>query len=494
MLCEYFRQFGAIERVQILPERLKFTDILPAIGTTGFIDQPPANRKYFAYVTFVNCLGAYDALNKDTHEIQNQKLCVEQAFSWHQPNSEIMSVIEAKAKKNDLTALNKVIFSEMDKSLNDDCIIKIMSFLDVYELGAMAKYSQRFQLLAQHQRNLKITQKESNCGAVEPMTIMELRNLLRLQGFGHSAISLKISISAFQTSQRHAICDRLVQYLGPQLKSLSLIGFGVTSSHFEQFKPLLLQLHYLDIDLSYEFDYEKLHEKWLNLRELRIKSVGSVQLLSTTSTKIAKFPNVTNLVIASGYKLHENLFKTIASNFSNVRQLAIVIIYDYYTELSNASAVNDFQHIHELKQLKKLHLSFNRTYLTDNVIDTIAKMNTLENFTLEINNYGVTGERWFDITMRNLKKLLQGMVQAKELRLSGILLTFDKLSEIIRTAISLEMLCIHNCNFTLSLQFWESVVALLVEKKMKWGKVHNCGVLTLTVDAFVDFAVSEVSV
>lgn len=59
MLCEYFRQFGAIERVQILQERLKFFDILPAIGTSsGFVDQPPNQRKYYAYVTFVNTLSA----------------------------------------------------------------------------------------------------------------------------------------------------------------------------------------------------------------------------------------------------------------------------------------------------------------------------------------------------------------------------------------------------------------------------------------------------
>lgn len=497
MLCEYFRQFGAIERVQILPERVNFMDLLPAaIGTIDSAPKPPAERKYFAYVTFVNCLAAFDALNEKHHEIQNQALQVEQAFSWHQPNSEITAVLEAGAKKNKTAALNQVIFTAIDKGLNDDCIMKIMSYLALYELTEMAKFNHRFQLLAQTRRSLSIT-RESEWPQEHPVTLMNLRTILRLQGFGYTVTTLKLSLSVF-AKQRQAICSRLVHYCGPQLKSMSLLNSNINATNFRTLKPLLQQLHSLEIELCYDFDYSQFNERWPNLRTLRVKSANAIALVNPKSTNPTEFKNVTHLTVASNYKMADNLFKTISTFFPAVAELAIIIDEDIYTGLSPSNPSTDLRFIRNLANLKRLHLTLSRTHLVDSTTNIIAGLKGIEHFTLGINinrNVTTTSTQTVntDNIMKKVKKIVEKLQQLKSLRLSGISFTDEKFIELVQSATQLHTLSIHNSMFPLSEKLFYELVTTVARSKVKNSMVHNHGVLTLVVDQLTETNMEEVS-
>lgn len=497
MLCEYFRQFGAIERVQILPERVNFMDLLPAaLGTNATAQKPLTDRKYFAYVTFVNCLGAYDALNEKHHEIQNQVLHVEQAFSWHQPNSEITDVVEARAKANKTAAVNQVIFNALDKGLNDDCIMKIMSYLSLYELTEMAKYNHRFQLLAQTRRSLIIT-RDTEWPIDQSITLMNLRTILRLQGFGYTVTTLKLSLSMF-SRQRQSVCSRLVHYCGPQLTSMSLLNSNINSTNFETLKPLLQQLHFLEIELCYDFDYSQFNDRWPKLRTLRVKSANSIALVNSASTNPTEFKNVTHLTLASTYKLDDHLFKTISTYFPAVIELAVIVNEDIYTGLTPLNPSNDLKYVRNLANLKRFHLTLSRTQLVDTTTNIIASLKGIEHFTLELNNNrsimtASTQTVDNDNIMKKVKKIVEKLQQLKSLRLSGISFTDEKMIDLVQNATQLHTLSIHNSLFCLSEKLFNGLVSTVSQSKIKNNMVHNHGVLTLVVDQLSDTNMEEVS-
>lgn len=175
-LCNYFRQFGAIERVQILPERLNFLDLIPPIDPS-LLSINQSTTKYFAYITFVNCLGASEALQAEEHQIRGEDVTVEQAYSWHQPLSDIAAALPCYSNESpQMARLKAVVFEGMDRSLNDDCISKIMSFVNIFELMKMASYSQRFSCIARQQRSIRILPNMAS----HQLTMMDLRKILRL--------------------------------------------------------------------------------------------------------------------------------------------------------------------------------------------------------------------------------------------------------------------------------------------------------------------------
>lgn len=85
MLRDYFREFGAIERVVISPERIHGNEPVDAANPVDFFNQQQnGQRNYFAYVTYVAQHGAEQALRNTRHTIQNHVTEISAAFSWNQ--------------------------------------------------------------------------------------------------------------------------------------------------------------------------------------------------------------------------------------------------------------------------------------------------------------------------------------------------------------------------------------------------------------------------
>lgn len=438
--------------MQIVPERLKFFDILPAVGTagTGFVDQPPSQRKYYAYVTFVNTLGASEALSNQRHVVQEREIEVEQAFSWNQPAADIEKYFSDNQKPT--STRKETLYQKLDEALNDDCLYKIMTYLDIFELAAMAKFSPRFQSVAEQIRCLNIFRKSHE----KPVTLMELRNILRLLGFGHSVTNLTVSLKSFNASSQRHICDRLFQYIGPQLRSLTLTSFGVTTEQFELMKPLLFHLNYLDIDFNYSFDYRKFNCAWPNLKTLRMRTSGYVDTFVSQEDSMPEFPVLTKLMIASGYRLHENLFQRLYRACAKITELVVINIDDYYSEM--APLVTDLANLSKFTDLLRLHLSFSRSYFNETIIDVISQLTKLEHLTLEITNVRQSDDRIFNELNRNLRKIGAFLPEIKEIRFSGIPLEEDKLVELIKCAPKLESLCIYECSLELNARLIRNIV------------------------------------
>lgn len=441
--------------MQIVPERLKLFDILPAVGTagTGFVDQPPSQRKYYAYVTFVNTYGASEALSKQRHVVQEREIEVEQAFSWNQPVSDLDKFVSESQQP--ISTRKETLYRQIGDALNDDCIYKIMTYLDIFELAALAKFSPRFQAIAEQVRTLTICRQSHE----KLVTLMELRNILRLLGFGHSVTNLTICIKSFNSSAQRYICDRLFQYIGPQLRSLTLRSFGVTTEQFEQMKPLLLHLNYIDIDFNYSFNYSKFNCAWPNLKTLRMRTSGFIDTFASEKDSLPQFPLLTKLMIASGYRLHENLFQRLHRACAKITELVVINIDDYYTELApQMPRTTDLINLRKFTELTRLHLSFSRTYFDETIIDVISKLTKLEHLTLEIINFRQSDDRIFAAFNRSLRNIGICLPNIKEVRFSGIPLDEDKVVELIKFAPKLESLCIYE-DLELNVRFIRNVVA-----------------------------------
>lgn len=420
---------------------------------TGFVDQPPDQRKYYAYVTFVNTLGASEALSMQHHVVQKREIEVEQAFSWNQPSSDLDKYLTDNQQQPTSTR-KETLYRLIDEGLNDDCIHKIMTYLDIFELAAMAKFSPRFQAIAEQVRTLTITRQTAD----KSVTLMELRSILRLLGFGHSVTNLTVSIKTFNSASQRYICDRLFQYIGPQLRSLTLTSFGVTTEQFELMKPLLFHLNYLDIDFNYSFDYKKFNCAWPNLRTLRMRTSGFIDTFVSQEDSVPEFPALSKLMIASGYRIHENLFKRLHRACAKITELVVINIDDYYSELAPlVLRQTDLANLCAFTELTRLHLSFSRSYFNETIIDVISRLTKLEHLTLEITNVR-SDDRIFAESNRSLRKIGICLPEIKEVRFSGIPLEEDKVVEMLKYASKLESLCIHECSIELSARFIRNIV------------------------------------
>lgn len=460
-----------------------------------------STTKYFAYITFVNPLGACEALQSEVHVIRDEEVTVEPAYSWHQPLSDIMAARAApscSSNENEETAkLKAKIFEGMDRTLNDDCISKIMTFVNIFELMKMASYNQRFSCIARQQRSIRIL---PNMASYQ-LTMMHLRQILRLHGFGHSALNLTISLKAFKyTHANHHLINKLVQYIGPQLRSFSLQSFNISTSQFIKLKPIMIDLTFLQIDVNYEFDYEQFNDVWPNLQTLRIRSSGVIEVLKRTSTKTTSFPKLTKLIIISNYKLYANLFETIAINFKGLKEL-VVINDDYYTEMNSTPIQIDFSFIPRMENLTKLHLSFGQNHHNDQIWEILSTVKSLEHLTLNVTSHRGNDNR-VTISDRSLCILGMGLESLKELRICGFALTDEKVIQIIRYAKKLDSLTIYNCGVVISPALISNIVRVREAQlsKRQWPGTRSGGglaapdkVLNLIVELFADSGEEVVS-
>lgn len=429
-------------------------------------------------MTYVNTLGASDALEyQQQHEVQGHKVNIEPAFTWNQPSADL-DRYEVDHKEPPLSTETKKLYQEIQATLNDDCIYQVMGHLNVFDLITMAKFGPTFLRVVKQIRTLIICRCNGN-----PITLMELRSILHVLGLGSSVVNLTISLKSFNSSSQRFICDRLFQYIGGQLKSLTLDSFGVTVEQFELMKPLLFRLIYLDIDFSYNFDYRRFNCEWPNLQVLRIRSSGYIDTFIDQIDSVPEFPRLKKLMIASGYRLHANLFERLHRVCAKITDLVVISVDDYYSEMSPLVLRNtDLDNLSRFTELKRLHLSFSRSYLKDTIINVICSLRHLKYLTLEITNVRLQEDRAvIDTINRNLRRIGMCLINIKEIQLSGIMLNEDHLLEMITSAPSLESLCIHECGYQMTEHCIRSVISYRSNLSM-----GNHPPLKIIVDEFIN--------
>lgn len=199
-------------------------------------------------------------------------------------------------------------------------------------------------------------------------------------------------------------------------------------------------------------------------------------------------------MIASGYRLHEHLFKRLHRACAKITELVVINIDDYYSELAPlVLRTTDLAKLCEFKELTRLHLSFSRSYFNETIIDVISRLTKLEHLTLEITNVRSSDDRIFAELNRSLRKIGTCLPDIKEVRISGIPLEEDKVIEMLKFAPKLESLCIHECNLELSARFIRSVVANRKEQFITTMGQRTPFPLKTTVNQFSDPVVLVVS-
>ncbi|XP_031621699.1 uncharacterized protein LOC116339791 isoform X2 [Contarinia nasturtii] len=461
ILCRYFSQFGAVYHAKVMSEPLKFYDLMKNLDagrpSTSAVNHLPPD-KYYAYVTFVNELGAADALRRYPHHIEGVEIEVEQAFTWNQPQKDVEQYLAANAQPS--SSKKESMYEQMCTALDDDCIHEILGYLNVFELEEMSKYNQRLHGLAKQINVLNICRSSVD----KIITLMQLRGILKLRGFGHSVKDLTISKKSFNALSQRYICSRLFQYIGPQIRKLTLMSFGVTTAQFEQMKPLLRCLDYLDIDLEMNFNYACFKSIWLVLEELRIRSNGNIDISSgelPNALKVPEFHKLKKLLIETSYRLHANLFKNWHNICPTLTQIIILNEDDYYSQRSQmAQNTTDLANISQFTELKKLHLSFSRTYFIVKLIDEISKIEKLEHFTLDIvhPHDRPREDHIFAEFNHNLHYLGVKLPELREIRFSSIPLDVNRVIDLIKHAPRLEKLTIFEGCFTFDVDFIRNIV------------------------------------
>lgn len=417
--------------------------------------------KHFAYVTFVNSVGVDNTLEAREHKIKDHPISLREAFSWHQPCSTEVELPTPNALAVPEVVETRIrLYDEIGEALNDDCISKIMSYLNVLELVDMAKYDLRYADLTQKQRSIDIVPGLTPIS--KELTLLNLRQILRLHGFGYSALDLTISSKAFKYfPSKNDIINKIIQYTGPQLRSFALRAFNVNTTQFDKLKTIIMNVQRLEIDLNYDdFDYEQFNDVWPNLQKLRVESSGAIEMVKYKSKKETAFPKLSELIVISRHKLHEHIFENIADTFKGLKTMVVISVSNYYTDL-NTMIPTDFAFVEQLQHLTKLHLSFGQNYLNDNIWATLGRLPALQSLTLEVTSQRL--EQRSVMTDKNLNAFRGTLANLFELRLFGIAIHLPLVKEFIKNGPHLNKLSFLNSGF----EVFPALMDILVKLRKK---------------------------
>lgn len=173
---------------------------------------PPFQSEVGTYnICFDSFAGAFEALRKEEHTING---CTIRLYhQWY--------FAELKERKTVDDTLNGMI-----ETLNNDCILEVMKYLDFEDLLYMANYKGHFQALVQ-KKELKLTPS----AIPRPIGILTLIRVLQL--FVETITSLEISLTsirpgpfnAYSFFDKCAIIHFIMSYAGVQLTRVTFEGF-----------------------------------------------------------------------------------------------------------------------------------------------------------------------------------------------------------------------------------------------------------------------------
>lgn len=344
------------------------------------------------------------------------------ADSWHQPDSEKeRERIEAQTKRGSDTwsepakpdgkcvvADDEVVAGcskQMDTTdggdaaspqtkilgLNDDCLVEILSYLDVIDLCAVSKIPGRLQRIAQqvfrmHFTTLDLTHDSSTVNYYE-LTLHKARNLF--QCFGASIVKLKVAALAFKVESRTRVVDLVVRHC-PNLKSLEFIDFQFRNARIIHVQKFLGNLHELTLTrCNLQGCLRNLFRDCVQLKSLTIQTDTNLngaclewefpQLESAMLTMcddiavhnmhtfLRMNPQLKSLELVH---CDDEIFDTIATALPKLERLSVEVSY-FYDFVENLKSLLRLNHLKELK----LNCSL---YPISSFVDALAAKDTIE--------------------------------------------------------------------------------------------------------------------
>lgn len=453
MLRDHFREFGAIERVVISPERIHGNEPVDAANPVDFFNQEQnGQRNYFAYVTYVAVHGAETALRNPRQTIQNHVTDIRPAFSWNQPNIHVQEYLTRVRTPNEV---ERSLYDEMER-LNDDCFLHILKYLGVLEIIRVTRSHQNLRAAAVNHRHIRIDRAgdDTNCR----MTLMQLRELLRELPFGANISSLYITSRMFSCEAMRYVCDRLYCYIGPQLRSLTMAQFNLRCDQFARMQPLLVNLEYFDADYSSGFGFQAFNADWDRLQTLHIRTYGQLDRFLDGTERLPTFPVLTRLLLQCNFLNSQTLIERVVNSCPNLIEFIAINISDIFTDMSRVYPVQ-FNRLIELQQLQRLVLSLTRRHYPNNFIEIICQMTGLQYLMIDVVKNRLRDDQPMEEVNRNLATLAASLPQLKELQLIGVVVDNANVLGLIDVAVNLETIAILECpRFSCVPNFVRSIV------------------------------------
>lgn len=358
------------------------------------------------------------------------------ADSWNQPDYE--------KKRQELTsceACNQTD-SKLLQTLNDDCLLHVMSFIDVLDAFALKKVCVKFLELSEiHLKTVKAFN-FSDLKGKKKMTLHEAKQALETVGKNIK----KASINSEKFYNRR-ILNFIPKYL-TNLKHLRLTGFKLDSTLFwDQMNKILPNLESLDLSDNSEIDENFLRSfkkaqpklKTLNLSNTNIDGSFLKLIPRVESLNVSGCRNINGKQLVEYADLNKNLKALNISKCPNIYGKDIndllkkiltcqaLWLNNYYIDdLTSRFVIPSINPVISLKKLTICNINFPPC---DQLLRTINFENIIEDLNISYGTLSLTSVYAIS-TMKHLKKFVMNFKTSVPEDLVDYLMGLDELEEI----------------------------------------------------------------
>lgn len=493
-IFNHFSQYGPIDKIRIVDEidhteNMNNTSYIISRCISRAFTNIPEHRQRYALVTFATAKSSYNARVRRSHAIDGRNYWIRMADSCYQERregnlDEIMNADDGAA-----VAGGSGISATPIPQLNDDCLLKIFSYLDVHTLVHTAETCNRFGYLVTQQTRRKINFR------FPPTTFASMEKCLKLFGpdvthltldFGQSDSSV-ISRKAL-TAQNKPMILRIYRKIRQLidvkvLTCLRIESMVVTPAIFAAIKPLLSRLTVLKIkslrcaEAEEEFEFPAVCTQLTKL-----KLIGTILLDKSAAVH---WPSLTNLSILDNYNLRATTMNSFLSKNPQLTRLRVSCgLYDNinfnnfiddtlkyqispglekltYEDKWNGRQSTVFfisPELGQLKSLRKLNLCFRFNYINDENINTILQLQDLTDLTLRY-NFNLNAKQIIrPIRSHHLIALAQGLPNLEIFRLHGFQPSESAVIDFVKYADNLRVLNIRGCMRPLNYEFHQNIL------------------------------------
>lgn len=311
--------------------------------------------------------------------------------------------------------------SELLNTLNDDCLLHIISKLDVLDVLNVGRVCQRFTHLAKINLNSIRSLNFSKIKETKKITLHEARTIFI--SIGKPIISISINSEKFYAKQCQRVLN-LIPKFASEIKNLKLNGFKLESNSFwDSMTKILLNLESLDLSDNSEINenfIRKLNPLSQRLKSLSVansningkflKQLSLVKVLNVSGCRfingrqinefISRNENLKSLKMAKCTNIYGQEMNELLQTFKNCESLSL---NNYYIdEISSRFVIPNINPMTKLKNLTICNINFPPS---DQLLRTINfDDNKIESLNISYGSLTLTSVYALS-TMRNLKKL-----------------------------------------------------------------------------------------
>lgn len=358
------------------------------------------------------------------------------ADTWNQPD------YEEKENEKEFGQICDQSESKLLESLNDDCLLHVMSFLDVLDVMSLKTVCVKFSELSEsYFKTVKILDFSSIKGK-KKMTLHEAKLVLELVGHGIK----KASIDSEKFYNRR-ILNFIPKYL-TNLNHLHLTGFKLESSSFwDQMTKILLNLEILNLSDNSEVNENFLKSfkktlpklKALNVSNCNVngnflKIVPLIESLNVSGCRhvngkhLVEFVDMNQSLKTLDISKCPNIYgKDINELLKKIPNCEALWLNNYYIDdMTSRFVIPSINPLVTLKELTICNINFPPC---DQLLRTINLDNSIEVLNISYGNLTLTSVYAIS-TMKRLKKLIMNFKNSVPEDLVDYLMQLEGLEEV----------------------------------------------------------------